>query len=153
MIFFNNIKYLKRAVFCLMTPALLLMISFGAFSQDKIEGVWKSEDGRYMIKVASIGDEFQGRIVWMKDENAAGGGPVLDKKNPDEKLRKLPVKGSKILKDLTYNSATDQWEGGTLYMPDIGRYYKCEVDVKGQKLLVNYEGETGRETWSWIRNG
>ena len=130
----------------------LLFASHFSFSQSEIEGVWKSEDGRYMMKIASLGDEFQGRIVWMKDETDENGGPVLDAKNPDEKLRRLPVKGSRILRDMKHNPSGKNWEQGTIYLPETGKQYECFAKVAGQKLSIVYKDQSGaQKSWSWTR--
>ncbi len=129
--------------------ALLLAASY-AQAQSEIEGVWKSDKGDYMIKIASMGPEFQGRIVWMRNEKDENGQQRLDIKNPEAKFRKLPIKGSRILKDLKFNSSSKTWESGTLYIPDEGKIYQCTVTISANKLVINYSNG-GKSTWSWTR--
>lgn len=123
-----------------------------SYSQSGIEGVWKSEDGQYMMKIASLGDEFQGRIVWMKQEADEKGEPILDLRNPDEKMRRLPVKGSRILKDMRYSAPNKTWDQGTIYLPETGQQYDCTVKITGKKLSIFYKDQNGaQKSWNWIR--
>lgn len=151
MIFSAFIKHFKPHL-----PVVFLVFMlpvFNGFSQHGLEGVWKSEDEKYILKIASIGDEYQGRIVWLQREKDEKGNPLLDSKNPDEKLQKLPVKGGKILKELRYNPSNKQWEGGTVYLPDTGKTFNCTAEVKGNRLMIRYSNEKGEsKSWNWIKS-
>jgi len=140
-----------------MRPIKVFLIPIFAFvslyvtAQNNIEGVWKSDKGDYMIKIASMGQEYQGRIVWMLDEKDENGQQKLDAKNPDEKFRKLPIKGSKIITSLKFDSENNSWSGGKLYIPEEGKFYNCEAKVSGNKLIINYSLNNGDKTWAWTR--
>lgn len=142
-VYFNIFKFCFKVVFAV----FLIFSPDDSKAQNQIEGVWKSADNKYMVKVSSLGDEYHGRIVWLNDPS------MLDVKNPDEKLSKLPVKGSKILEGLKYNPSEGNWVGGTLYIPETGQYYQCTVSVDGNKLKMIYKPEDGQptNTWSWVR--
>ena len=127
-----------------------ILISVYALAQNNIEGVWKSDKGDYMIKISSMGQEYQARIVWMENEKDANGQLKLDEKNPEEKFRKLPIKGSKIITNLEYKSGSN-WQNGKLYIPDEGKIYDCDASISGNKLIINYTSNGGQKTWSWIR--
>jgi len=125
--------------------------SANTFAQSQLEGVWKSNDDEYMIKITSLGHQFQARIVWLKSEFDLSGNPLLDIKNPDEKYRKIPLKGLKILSDLQYNAAHDQWINGKIYLPQEGKYYSCKATIKGNMLqfILEGNGAGSGKTWNW----
>ena len=77
----------------------------------------------------------------------------LDTKNPDDKFRKLPIKGSRILRELRYNPENKSWENGQLYIPDDGKVYSCSAKVSGSKMMINYYNEDGSDvrSWTWVK--
>ena len=71
-----------KRYFLLLTILMNAMaISAQGEESDKIVGVWKSPDKNLMIKIDKIGDQFQGRIVWVAQN---GRNQIqLDENNPD----------------------------------------------------------------------
>lgn len=142
---------MKRYIF-------LLSIFFSGFSlaaQDgnpnQIVGVWKSPSNELMIKIDKVGNHFQGRIVWL--EMSEGNQPVLDENNPEERLRKMPLKGNKIIQELSFDSSKSEWDGGTFYNYTEGKLYNCHVtlhnsgQIKITKYLLNHQDGVV-ETWT-----
>ena len=122
-----------------------------AGNADKIIGVWKSPDNSYMIKIDKIGDHFQGRIVWLdtQEQNQM----KLDVNNPNEHLRNLPLKGNKILEDLSFSSDELKWVGGTFYNFMEGKIYNCQISLQStnQIKILKYmrdQQEGKSETWT-----
>jgi uncharacterized protein (DUF2147 family) len=109
-----------------------------AFAQDtegdKLLGVWEPSHGKAKVKIEKISDKYYGKIVWLKEPNFDDGTPKTDRNNPDESLRSVPVKGLRILKDFSYKGQ-DTWVDGTIYDPENGSAYSCEIKMKDNNTL------------------
>ena len=51
-----------------------------AFAQG-VEGKWKLSDGTAIVEVYKVGDDYNGKIVWLKNPTEADGTPAIDDKN------------------------------------------------------------------------
>lgn len=122
---------MRRTMKSVSLLAVLLMI--GVFvptvnaqvKANDIVGIWLNEDKDAHVQIENVNDVFVGKIVWLKfpidDET---GKPKLDKKNPDEKLKKRPTMGLTLLSDFKFDGG-DEWEGGQIYDPKSGKTYDC----------------------------
>jgi uncharacterized protein (DUF2147 family) len=73
--------------------------------------------------------------VWLRepiDPNTQQ--PKVDKNNPDESLRQVPLKGYRILKDFTFKEE-GEWADGTIYDPENGSTYNCVIKMRDQNTL------------------
>ena len=132
----------------------VIFSSLSLVSQDgdphKILGVWKSPSRELMIKIDQIGDHFQGRIVWIQSSNSNQ--PALDIHNPDERLQKVPLKGNKVIQELSFNAAKTVWEGGTFYNYEEGKLYNCLITLQSDDKIkitryLNNQQDGIDETW------
>ncbi|MFN3529469.1 MAG: DUF2147 domain-containing protein [Bacteroidia bacterium] len=142
-----------------MKKTLALLLAFGfAFtvhsnrlqSQDAegdlLVGVWEPSHGKARVKIDKIADKYYGKIVWLKEPNDPDTGqPKLDKNNPDESLRQVPLKGYRILKDFTY-AGKQEWTEGTIYDPENGNTYSCIIKAKDDNTL-DIRGYIGVKTF------
>ena len=101
---------------------------------DLILGVWESGSGKARVKIDKQGDKYVGRIVWLREPNNEEGKPKVDKNNPDEKLRNTPLLGYRMLKDFIYTGEKN-WEEGTIYDPENGSTYSCEITMTDDNTL------------------
>ena len=102
---------------------------------DRILGVWEPGNGKARVKVEKIGEKYYGKIVWLREPNDPNTGqPKVDKNNPDESIRNVPLKGYRLLKDFKY-SGSNTWESGTIYDPDNGSTYKCIIKMNDNNTL------------------
>lgn len=115
---------------------------------DAILGLWLTEEGKARVEVHREGDEYHGRIVWLKepayaadDPKGMAGRPVVDRLNHDEKLRSRPVLGLEILTRFRY-AGKGEWEQGRLYDPERGKSYKgrLKLTAEGTLKLRGYIG-------------
>lgn len=123
-----------------------------AENPDLILGVWKSSSEGLMIKIDKVGNNFQGRIVWL--EHGQSNQPMLDDKNPDARLRRMPLKGNKIIKELKFNADKSIWEGGTYYNHKEGKLYNCEISLQpGNKIQITKYIQNHQDglAETWIR--
>ena len=118
---------------------LALIMIFFAFTSndegDRLIGVWQPSNGKAKVKIEKIGAKYYGKIVWLKEPtDPTTQKPKVDKNNPDESMRNVPLKGYRMLKDFVYGSK-DQWSEGTIYDPENGSTYSCEINMKDKNTL------------------
>lgn len=102
---------------------------------DRLIGVWEPSNGKARVKVEKIGGKYYGKIVWLREPNdPATGAPKVDKNNPDESQRTVPLRGYRLLKDFTYGG-NDEWTEGTIYDPENGSTYSCVITMKDANTL------------------
>jgi uncharacterized protein (DUF2147 family) len=113
---------------------------------DLLVGVWEPSHGRARVKIDKIADKYYGKIVWLKEPNdPEKGTPKVDKNNPDESMRQVPLKGYRILKDFTY-SGKREWSEGTIYDPENGNTYSCVIKATDDNTL-DIRGYIGVKTF------
>ena len=86
--------------------------------------IYKNSDGKY-----------EGKIVWLKNPNKPDGTPKYDEKNPNPELRKVRSDQVVLLKNFTYNEKNKEWSGGTIYDPEEGKTYKCNLKFESATKL------------------
>jgi uncharacterized protein (DUF2147 family) len=103
---------------------------------DKLVGVWEPSHGKARVKVEKIGNKYYGKIVWLREPNdPATGQPKVDKNNPDESMRKSPLRGYRLLKDFVYDESGKEWTEGTIYDPENGSTYSCVIKMKNDNTI------------------
>ncbi|MFO7702350.1 DUF2147 domain-containing protein [Psychroflexus maritimus] len=126
----------------------VFLMSLTGFAQDAdaLVGVWEPGHGKAKVKIDQIDDKFYGKIVWLKEPNdPATDKPKLDKNNPDESMRDVPLRGYRILKDFQYKG-DGVWEDGTIYDPEKGETYDCVITMKDDNTL-DIRGYIGVKTF------
>lgn len=136
---------------------IFLTFSSGALAQqsDKILGTWLTEDKDGKIEVFKKGDQYFGKIIWIKNNtNKDGSSPKLDINNPDEDKRSTPIIGTIILKKLEWDSDDQEWDDGEIYDPKSGNTYDvyAKLESENRLYLKGYIGISllGRSTY-WTR--
>ncbi len=116
---------------------LMLLIFFGgssfAQSADAVAGKWFNKDKDAQIQIYKKGNEYCGKLVWLKQPNNEDGKAKTDVKNPEANLKSRPILGLDILKGLNYNDGS--WEEGTVYDPKSGKTYSCKLTLNGSDKL------------------
>ncbi len=124
---------------------------------DAILGKWLSSKKRNQVQIYKQGNKYNGKLVWMLEPTEAGSNkPKIDALNPDEKLRTRPLMGLVMLTNLTYKG-NGVWGDGTIYNPEDGKTYGCEVtlgahntlDMRGYVMGMPFLGKT--RTWTRVR--
>lgn len=141
-----------------MKPLLYLMLVIGGFmrgsgwavSPDDIIGTWLNEEGTAKIEIFKKGDEYFGKIIWLKEPyytqndveendhpNVKLGAAKVDFKNPDESKQNQPLLGLIILRNFKYDIDNEEWSGGRIYDPKKGSDYKSYIQlVDANKLKL-----------------
>jgi uncharacterized protein (DUF2147 family) len=131
---------------------LLMLSKLSLFAQNEIVGKWLSQDKEAIIEIYEKQGKYFGKFVWLKKATDAKGQPLTDAENPNVALRKQPLIGMVMLTDMYFDNK--KWKGGTVYNPDSGKYYKCEMWQKSPQTL-NLRGYLGlfygTETWTLVK--
>ncbi len=142
--------------------AILIVLAFSNFTSlnvgggdgDEIVGLWEPSNGKVRIKIERIGTKYYGKIVWLRDPiDPVTKKPKTDKNNEDEKMRNVPLRGYRLLKDFTYKGK-NKWEDGTIYDPESGSLYSCVISK--DKDVLNIRGYVGvkalgrTDTWKRV---
>jgi uncharacterized protein (DUF2147 family) len=145
--------------------AFALVFAFSSFTSnpmsvndggDDLIGLWETGNGKARVKIEKIGSKYYGKIVWLREPiDPVTKKPKVDKNNPDEKMRNVPLRGYRMLKDFVYDPEEKEWSGGTIYDPESGSLYNCVI--KKDKEVLNIRGYVGvkalgrTDTWKRIK--
>ncbi len=132
-----------------------LFTSLVGFSQsaDAIVGKWLNKDKDAHIQIYKKGNNYYGKLVWLKNPTADGKAKT-DTKNPDANLKSRPILGLEILNDFNYDDGV--WEDGSIYDPKSGKTYSCKLTLNGNDKL-NVRGYIGisligrTEVWTRVK--
>jgi len=99
-------------------------------AERQILGTWLTQDKEGVIQfyLAATG-KLEGRIV-----GGGGGSEGFDDKNPEPTLRTRSLDGAVILQGFRY-AGDGRWTDGTVYDPDNGKTYRCNMELKNADTL------------------
>jgi uncharacterized protein (DUF2147 family) len=139
-------RLLKNWILILCLLPLTALSQTPASEGDRLAGIWEPSHGKARIKIDKIADKYFGKIVWLREPNdPATQQPKVDKNNPDQSMRQVPLKGYRILKDFTYKG-DGEWTEGTIYDPENGSTYSCVIKMVDQNTL-DIRGYIGIKTF------
>ncbi len=108
---------------------LIFLLTSPTFAAADLAGLWKTENGRSVIKIAPCDQGLCGTIHWIIE-----GGMTTDDKNPQADLRNRPMCGIPILWGFTQKSATE-WADGKIYKADDGDIYRANLTLRPDDTL------------------
>lgn len=131
-----------KGIVSVAVSTFLLTASFAfAGDGDQILGLWTTPKDECKIEILKCGDTYCGRIAWLKepyysadDDKGMAGQPIVDRENPNPRLRARPLIGLQLLEGFRY-VAENVWEKGPIYNPDDGGTYKCRMRLSGPSRL------------------
>jgi len=128
----NSAKKLLPAII------VLFLIIPGAYAQvkpeDRIKGLWLTEEKDGKIEIFRTGNTYTGRLVWGNSVLDKNGNPKHDVNNPDPKLRSRPLQGMVMLTGLVYEDG--KWQEGKIYNGLTGKIYSVVVTLNGNTLFL-----------------
>lgn len=137
---------MKRFIISAILTCMATLVFAQTTDGDKILGTYMSENKTGKVQVTKQNGKYIGTLVWTSIEGAK------DEKNPDSSLKTRTLKGSVILKDMSYVDGV--WKNGTIYDPESGNTYKATIKIKpdGNLTLRGYIGvpALGRNS-TWTR--
>ena len=119
---------MKQIVYFLMMSMGFVMTTKAQNNADAITGVWLTAPKDGKIEIYKEADHYFGKIVWGKETGRK------DDKNPDASLRNRDLMGTVILKKFKFNGK-DKWESGSIYDPNNGKTYSCNIKLKDKNTL------------------
>ena len=107
--------------------ALLALLAplYTAAAAASVEGLWLTDDGKAVIRIAPCGQRMCGRIARVLDTRPNV--PKTDVNNPDPGRRNQPILGLQVLSG--FSGGPTQWTGGQAYDPKSGSSYKASLRV------------------------
>lgn len=128
----------------------LFISALGLFAQpsNAATGLWLTADGDSHIKVYRDGDQFKGKIVWLKNPEGENGRPVTGE-NGDQVLNMV------IMTRFEYEDG--EYVNGKVYDPESGKTYYGSMELDGKDVLklrgsLDKTGWLGRtETWTRVK--
>ena len=124
--------------------SLIGILAYSQTNADDILGKWKDCQNRATFEVYKIDNQYFAKIIGLTKPTNEKGEELLDRNNPDKKLRNNKIVGLDILTGLIFNSKENYWEGGTAYDPEMGMHASCkvlmptknELDIKASKYFI-----------------
>ena len=116
----------------LFSPAFFVFFTLNG-GADELLGVWWNHEKDAHIEIYKCGDQFCGKIVWLKEPNE-NGAPKKDKHNPEEDLQKRPLLGLDVLRGFDFKEE-GSWENGKIYNPRDGKTYSCYLKMLEESKL------------------
>lgn len=121
----------------------------------KVTGKWKTIDDntgkeKSIIEITERAGKIYGKILQIFVDPGQDPDPVCDKCDVTDSRYKKKVIGMEIIKDLTRNG--NDYEGGNILDPEIGKVYSCKIWVENAELKVRgYWGIFYRtQTWKKV---
>ena len=96
-----------------------------------IARTWQAEGSKFQVKFFQENKILKGKIVTI-----APGSATKDVKNTDSKLRSRNLIGVVMFDGFTYNPSQKIWNGGTVYIPDMGRTMKPKLWLEGDRVKM-----------------
>ena len=95
----------------------------GSAAAPAIEGLWRTDDGKAVVRIAPCGQRLCGRIARVLDTNPDV--PRTDVNNPDPARRGQAIVGLQVLWD--FRGGPTEWQNGRAYDPKSGSSYKSSL--------------------------
>lgn len=103
---------------------------------DAIVGEWFTSEKSSIVKIYKSGGTYYGQIIWLKV-------PIDNDGNVQKDRRGVPIVGSTILSNLSYNG-NGKWTEGLMYVGPRGSTYKCIARlINNDKLEVRVTMDMG----------
>ena len=87
---------------------------------DVILGNWLTDEGKAEVEIYKCGDEYCGKIMWLKEPKNDEGKDKTDINNPDPEKRGRNIIGMNIVWGFKYDKY-GKWVKGKIYDPDNGK--------------------------------
>lgn len=120
-----------------------------------ITGFWLTANKASIIQFYKDGDRYSGKIAWQRYSKDKSGKPLTDVNNPDKSKRNNPLLGTTMISNLRYNAGSKMYEGGRIYMPQVGKTYDCKVKIASNGNSMEITAIAGlsmmSKTFTWSR--
>ena len=115
-----------------LSAAMLALVPLSpAAAAPSVEGLWRTDDGKALIRIAACGPRMCGAIARVLDTGPNV--PRTDVNNPDESRRGRALVGLQILSGFT--GGPTEWTDGKAYDPKSGNSYKSSLRLNADGSL------------------
>ena len=124
-------------------------------AQTSILGQWKTIDDntgkdRSVVEITEQNGKFYGKVIRIFSWAGEDPDPVCDKCSPDDSRFNKKVVGMVIIQEMLKDE--EEFSGGTILDPKIGKVYRCRIWRDGDELKVRgYLGPFFR-TQTWLKS-
>lgn len=137
----------------------ILTISIFLFSlhseAQTVAGKWKSFDDKTgelksIVEIFERGSKIYGKIIKTFPKPGADADPICTKCPADDERFNKKIIGMEIIKEMTKDD--DEYEGGSILDPEVGKVYRCKIWLEKEELKVRgYLGPFYRtQTWQRV---
>jgi uncharacterized protein (DUF2147 family) len=136
----NKYLALKKSLFVIIACVIVFlgnsaMTTSLADNSDAVVGVWKTGDGNAIVRIYKSGENYQGKIVWLKEPiDPETGKPKIDKNNATETSKTRPVLGMVNIWGFKFIEK-NLWDEGNIYDPKSGNTYSCTIKMTNANSL------------------
>jgi uncharacterized protein (DUF2147 family) len=137
-----------------LTICFLFLTSLSAEAQT-IVGKWKSFDDKTgelksIVEIFERGSKTYGKIIKTFPKPGADADPICTKCPTDDERFNKKVIGMEIIKEMAKDD--DEYEGGQILDPEVGKVYRCKIWLENEELKVRgYLGPFYRtQTWQRV---
>lgn len=139
-------------------PTLVLLLTslcMDVCTAQSILGKWTSIDDetnepKSIVEITQRDGKLYGKIIKLFRSPDEDPDPVCKECPQDDSRFNKKVLGMEIIKDMVEDD--DQYSGGTILDPKVGKIYRCKLWVEGSYLKVRgYWGPFYR-TQTWLRS-
>ena len=129
-------------------------ISAVASAQNSIVGKWKSVDDntgdpRSIVEILEREGKIYGKIIKLFPKPEEDPDPICDKCDPEDARFNKKIIGMEIIMEMTKDD--NEYSGGSILDPEVGKVYRCKVWLEAGKLKVRgYLGPFYR-TQTWLK--
>ena len=139
----------------LLLTILFLIPLLSVRGQGTVTGKWKSVDDksgdvRSIVEITERGSKLYGRIVRIFPRPHEDPDPVCNECSSDDDRYKKKILGMEIIRDMKKDD--DEYAGGQILDPEVGKIYRCKLWLEGETLKVRgYLGPFFRtQTWQRV---
>lgn len=140
----------------ILTLCIIVTLSgAGKIQAQSVVGKWKTIDEntgevRSMVEIFERNSKVFGRVIQIFPKPGEDPDPVCDECDPEDPRYMKKILGMEIIRDLIQTG--DEYSGGHVLDPEIGRVYRCKIWLEGENLMVRgYWGPFFRtQTWKRV---
>lgn len=119
---------------------LFLITVCRVFSKDPYIGYFQMPDGKFIIEIKKVDEEYVGHVKWLKyltypKRDPMEGAEQVDRKNPDSSLRNRKVMNLHVVGGLKLNKQGTSLEDGWIYDSWNGKKYYGSARVIDDNTL------------------
>ena len=135
--------------------SIISFITLLAGAQTSILGQWKTIDDntgkdRSVVEITEQNGKFYGKVIRIFSWAGEDPDPVCDKCSTDDSRFNKKVVGMVIIQEMLKDE--EEFSGGTILDPKIGKVYRCRIWRDGDELKVRgYLGPFFR-TQTWLKS-